>query len=532
MSFGGYNSQIHVSKLHPVATNDINAVSKAVTRSTGFESFDYFNSGYSKEVSDVNLYYRTLIEELERKSRGTIAGLNTRIDCLEKEIKRISKDGVIVIREFEEKLKNAKEERDRFGMRIRDLEGILEGTRAKNELLIEDLNQAKDQLTQKTQQVQYLESRLKDLETSLNRAQSSSNQYAAGETLDAKKIEELKSRLASCSADYEKQLSVKDGIIQELRSKLNSAYREVPGSRVTIENEPFANQGNTGTIGFSDGRQGYMSTIKKPSEDDALRKTLAGQLSQIQDLQSALDLKNAAVQDLNLRLANLQSQLAVAQSRNSIAQETERKQIEAGLAQKDEIIASLEKRLYETNKLVESLKSGQSASELALRNQLHEIDQQRLKGIETEALLRRQLSEATQRISQLESLHQANLADQSVPKPTQLAKSDTMVMPSILNTVIADKDRTIQEQQKLIDSLRRKRDKEDKKRAEMYQYVNPAPKIERVPQPTYEIQYEQDPYILQENHKLSEELKKSLVSFGMLTLAKREDPVRGGQEQS
>lgn len=246
---------------------------------------------------------------------------------------------------------------------------------------------------------------------------------------------------------------------------------------------------NPNTINLTENRgTGFngLSSVKR-QEEDKLRRTLTAQMSQIQDLQSALDVKNSLVADLNDQLALLRNELEMLKGDQGRLT-TERKQTEAQLAQKDDIIRKLEERLREAKQGLQSAESQLENVRFASRQQEEGYR------MEIETLRRRLDTQKDTEVSEI--LRQKETEVRSFRE--EILRKDERIRQLETQAAINEKNH------------KQKREKETKSKEEMYKQVKLAPKVERINKPAYEIQYEQDPFILEQNQKLAEELKQAL----------------------
>lgn len=467
----------------PLATGDLKTVLGS-TSPEHFTSFDYYLPAYNKELSGVNVYYRGLIEEMSRKHSNELEQLRVKYRALECELNRFKKDACIVVRENDLKMRQDRESKDVLKLRIMELEELIQALRAKDDLRARELGEAKDLLVQKTQLISSLESRLND---TLEANKLAGKHYEDGN----KRADELRDKLAKEQSHYEMQLNVKDNIIQDLRNRLNELMRET-APRQTYDREFYGTQGPTTSL---TGANNIPSSSKKSDEEiAALKRTLTNQLSQIQDLQSALDSKSAIVNDLTSQIAALQSALNSLQALQGQS-DSDRKQQSAKLAQKDDIISKLEDRVRQLVQQESERNRMQADADNSLVRELRE----KLAAAEAEiARLRNEFTFKEQTIREEERRWIAGKGDKL---GEEIAKKDK---------IIQDLQKALQDAQKEIARLKSRNAGEDKARADMLKNVKLAPKIERIEKPAFEIQYQPDPYVLEQNQKLAEELQKSL----------------------
>ena len=231
------------------------------------------------------------------------------------------------------------------------------------------------------------------------------------------------------------------------------------------------NQGGRGT-GFNG-----LSSVKRQDEDEQMKRTLAVQMMQIQELQTALDSKQSLIQDLNIRIQVLQTEISDLRLDQGRVQ-SERKQNEAQVQQKDEIILKIEQKLKETVAKLDNQQSIIKQYESTIQRLEQQSKLDRMAIIERSEIQNKAQIQAS--IVRLQSVEQ-----------------DLIKKEEIINRL------TTQLQQKQFKS-------ETKTTQEIYKNIKVAPKVERIDKPMYEVKYKQDPFILEQNQKLDQELEQSL----------------------
>lgn len=81
-------------------------------------SFDYYSNHYGREISDVNVYYRSIIEDMDVKFKIEVLAKEDIIKKLRTEVERLTKDFQVLVRDFEGKLEKLVTDRDTFKLRV------------------------------------------------------------------------------------------------------------------------------------------------------------------------------------------------------------------------------------------------------------------------------------------------------------------------------------------------------------------------------------------------------------------------------
>lgn len=81
-------------------------------------SFDFYSDKYGKSVSDINVYYRSIIEGMVAKSRLESEAKEDTIRCLKGEVERLTKECKGLVRDFEAKHEKTVADRDQFRLRV------------------------------------------------------------------------------------------------------------------------------------------------------------------------------------------------------------------------------------------------------------------------------------------------------------------------------------------------------------------------------------------------------------------------------
>lgn len=465
-------SKLKVAHMSPVTTSQI-GTALSWPKMNNYESFDYFNhNDYSKQVSDLNIFYRGLLQDQEQRFAAQIGSKEQTINSYQKEISRMSSDCSRVIKEFEHKLQLNIEEKDRLKIRIVELEGLVEALEADRSLRSTHLFELKDLVVQKTQLASNLEVRLSDTSQALKLAQDTLLEAEKKKrpeiSYDAKSLEELRAKMIKETEYYESQLSIKDNIIMGLREKLNQMSQNVP----KLTEAEFYGSNRPGTLSLIDPQQPAFSSVK-PSEEEALRRTLAGQLAQIQELQSNIQSKDATIRDLQKLVTELQQQVTSAQTRMT-STESQRAKHEVQIVQKDEIINMLEDKIRMLRLAQENSSMKSPSGDDSWKKERAVYYEKELEARENE--VKKLQAEAGEMHEEIKSLREQLFSAQKTVLVGQQQAGRSLPKAS--------------------------------------QQFAQAPVVERVEKTTVEVRYQPDPHVVVENQRLAEELAKALVGIG------------------
>lgn len=253
-------------------------------------------------------------------------------------------------------------------------------------------------------------------------------------------------------------------IVRDLRERLNELTKVIP------ENIPRP----TLQLGEAD----LFSSIKR-EEEIKLKKRVSELEDSLASTQATLAEKQNIVNTQNTKIAQLEGEMLAFKQHSSGMSSDQRQSLQI-LIQKDEIIRSLEQKIAELTSSLERTKEQLSGlQEQWASHTARDRDEVNLKSNKWEEDMLMELREKEAIIlslqSQLEELH---LEIELKGRKIKRTKSNASLYPRMV-----------------------------------YFDVKTAPKIERVYNAAVEVRYEQDPYIIDQNHKLAAELEICLVDL-------------------
>lgn len=170
-------------------------------------SADYYNDNYDSCMSDMNVYYRSTIEDMTNRYCHAMS-------VSQHDIESFRASFLQFVRQAKRKECDLVAERNDLKVRVVELEQLLKSLRAQNQILATENTECKDLHKEREAM---MEGRIRELQDLLHARLQPQQQAPETNNQDIdrleSKISDLRSKLDQREAYYEKQLAVKDGVV-------------------------------------------------------------------------------------------------------------------------------------------------------------------------------------------------------------------------------------------------------------------------------------------------------------------------------